>query len=145
VLFRPIVNIVETGCACKLKETKEVHENSLWSTLVILQHALDYIRLVIIFLSRVDVLYRSQLYIHCDRGRLTSTVPFDLDDSGVPSPFCDFSGVLVKSMEYLVSVFDSPSCFPEVIPRPPGGFVAAAYNRYDSLVNISLNLRHWMR
>lgn len=60
-------------------------------------------------------------------GLLVSTVPLDFDVSGVPSPFTDLFGLLVRSIEYFVSLFDIPSCFPDIEARPPGGFDAATY------------------
>ena len=52
-------------------------------------------------------------------------MPFDLEVSGVPSPFLLFSGSLPMSVECLVSVFDKPSCFPDCDPViDPAGFEA---------------------
>ena len=47
-------------------------------------------------------------------GLKGSTGPFVLDVSGVPSPFLLFSGLLVRSMECLVSVLLKPSCLPDI-------------------------------
>lgn len=62
-------------------------------------------------------------------GRFGSTVPFDLEVSGVPSPFVLLSGLLVMSVECLVSVFVKPSCFPDCEFLSPGSLDAAAYNQ----------------
>lgn len=60
-------------------------------------------------------------------GRDGSTVPFDFDVSGVPSPFLLFSGSLVMSVECLVSVLEIPSCFPDWTAWLPAGLDAAGY------------------
>lgn len=59
-------------------------------------------------------------------GRLGSTVPLDLDVSGVPSPLVLFSGLLVMSVECLVSLFVRPSCLPDCVVLSVGASLAAA-------------------
>ena len=62
-------------------------------------------------------------------GREGLTVPFALAVSGVPSPFLLFSGSLVRSVECLVSVFDSPSCLPDCVFLEPAGLEEAGWVR----------------
>jgi len=52
-------------------------------------------------------------------------VPLDFAVSGTPSPFLLLSGSLTRSVECLVSVFDKPSCLPEIVVISPGGFAVA--------------------
>lgn len=54
-----------------------------------------------------------QLGIYHTCGLFGFAVPFALEVSGVPSLFWLFSGLLVISVECLVSVLLKPSCFPD--------------------------------
>lgn len=54
-------------------------------------------------------------------------MPFILAVSGAPSPLVLFSGLSAILVECLVSVFESPSCFPDVVVLSPGVLDEAAY------------------
>jgi hypothetical protein len=63
-------------------------------------------------------------------GRLGSTVPLSLAVSGDPSPFLLLSGLLVRSVECLVSVLLNPSCLPVcVFLLSLAGLEAAGYSQ----------------
>ena len=55
-----------------------------------------------------------------------STVPLLFDVSGVPSPFLLLSGSFAISVECLVSVFEKPSCLPDIVVVESPGVLAAA-------------------
>ena len=73
-----------------------------------------------------------------------STVPLLLAVSGLPSPFLLFSGLLDMSVECFVSVFEIPSCFPDIIFLLPGGFDAVACSIDSQIYSLMKLLIMWL-
>lgn len=58
-------------------------------------------------------------------GLCGETVPFSLAESVSPSLFLLFSGLVRNGLD--VFVFERPSCLPDMLPGPPGYFMALGY------------------
>ena len=68
-------------------------------------------------------------------GLFGSTVPFSFAVSGPPVGLVLFSGLPAMSVECLVSVLESPSCFPDCVLRLPAGFAVAPYQHVSANCN----------